>query len=196
MRFGPCLLAVSVTVLLFSTACSPAQDSPLFGPGGFAFSGKWKCDGSFPANGKKYEHHALYEGRIVSGGKWIELTQKDTLPSTYDATMLIGYDTNKKEVVNYVADNQGWGVLTGPGWQGHSLTLTMTGEASYPGFSAEKPLPVSRVTYQVKSADAFSLQWEVRQGSEWRPDDTLDCVRPESAGSKAGNDGSPSPQAG
>jgi hypothetical protein len=119
---------------------------------------------------------------MVSADKWIELMQKDLDPAGYDADMLIGYDENKKDLVNFVADNRGYAVLRSPGWQGRFLTLTMTGEGSYQGFAAEKPLPISRVTYEAKSADAFSLRWEVRKGSEWKLDDSLDCVRPASPG--------------
>ena len=177
MRFRLCLIVLTFNTLWVGS--SSAQDSPLLGPSGFAFNGKWVCTGSIPTPGKTLAHHALYEGRMVSGGKWIELVQKDIDPEPYDATMLIGYDSNQKRVVNYIADNHGWAVLTGPGWKGQSLTLTMTGEASIPGYSVENPLPISRVTYEVQSADAFSLHWEVFEGSQWKPDDSLACARPD-----------------
>lgn len=157
MRLTSSIVLLTLTIL--SAAFSLAADSPLFGPDGFAFIGKWNCDGHIPANGKNLAHHVLYEGKMVSDGKWIEFSQKDIEPAGYDADFLTGYDPVKKEIFAFVGDNRGYAMLAGPGWQGRSLRLTMTGQASYKGFSIDNPLPISRVTYEVKSADEFTVLW-------------------------------------
>jgi len=170
MRVFTKFIALSMTA--FFVESSWAANSPLLGPDGFAFGGKWMCSGRIPGQDKDRVHRALYEGRMVSNGSWIELTQKDLEPGGYDATFLFGYDSNKKEVVNFIGDNKGFATMTSPGWKGHSITLTVE-KASYP-----EPVPASRVTYQYKSPDQFSLVWESREGGKWTPDDALDCVRP------------------
>ena len=166
------MTVVAFSLSAFSAELSWAANSPLFGPDGFAFNGKWKCSGHIPGEDKDRVHRALYEGRLVSNSTWIELSQKDLEPGDYAASFLFGYDSNKKEVVNFIGDNKGFAVMTSPGWQGRSITLTAE-KASYPD-----PVPLSRVTYQYKSADAFSLVWQSQEGGKWRPDDTLECVRP------------------
>jgi hypothetical protein len=168
-----CLLALPT---LLCGAPAFAQ-SPLFGPDGFAFAGKWSCDGHFLENGKAHVHRVLYEGKTVSDGKWIDLSQRDVEPVGYDADFLMGYDPTHDEIVAFVGDNKGYAFLSGPTWHGPSLTLTMTGQASYEGFSKTKPIPISRVTYQIKSADAYSVTWQVQQGQVWVEDDRLTCER-------------------
>lgn len=163
-----------LTQLFLLTAVSFCADSPLAGPSGFTFDGHWDCSGSFPGNGKP--HHASYENRMVANGTWIEMLYKDIEPAGYDADFLIGYDTTKKEFVTFVGDNKGYAMLSGPGWQGRSLTLTMTGQASYPGFTSTT-LPTSRVTLESKSADTFTVTWEEKEGTKWNADDLLTCKR-------------------
>jgi hypothetical protein len=126
---------------------------------------------------KAHVHRVLYEGRTVSDGKWIDLSQNDIEPPGYNGDFLMGYDSNNKEMVAFVGDNHGYAMLTGPGWQGQSVTLTMTGQASYEGFSKAKQLPISRVTYQVKSADVYTVTWEVQEAQKWNEDDFLTCKR-------------------
>jgi hypothetical protein len=154
------LFLLSLATLSFGV--SAFAQSPLFGPGGFAFTGKWSCDGHYVENGKAHVHRVLYEGKTVSDGKWIDLSQKDIVPAGYDADFLMGYDRNENEIVAFVGDNKGYALLTGPSWLGQSVTLTMTGQASYEGFSKAKPIPISRVTYQVRSPDVYTVTWEVR----------------------------------
>jgi hypothetical protein len=166
---------LALPMLLFGI--SVYAQSPLFGPDGFAFTGKWSCDGHFTEHGKSHVHRVLYEGKTVSDGKWINLSQKDIEPVGYDGDFLMGFDSNSKEIVAFVGDNHGYAMLTGPGWQGQSVTLTMTGQASYEGFSKEKPLPLSRVTYQVKSADVYTVTWEAQEAQKWNEDDFLTCKR-------------------
>jgi hypothetical protein len=168
------------SMLALATICCAAPvfaQSPLFGPEQFAFAGKWNCDGHFFENGKTHVHRVLYEGKIVSDGQWIDLSQKDIEPAGYAADFLMGYDRVNNELIAFVGDNKGYAVLTGPVWQGSALTLTMTGQASYPGFSKEKPLPLSRVTYRVESADVWTATWEVQAGKNWNEDDLLTCKR-------------------
>jgi hypothetical protein len=175
MRLTGSIVLLMLTIL--SATFSLAATSPLLGPDGFAFTGKWNCDGHFPANGKAHVHHVLYEGRTVSDGKWIEFLQKDIEPAGYSADFSMGYDPIKKEIFTFVGDNKGYAMLAGPPWQGRSLTLTMTGQASYEGYSSAKPIPISRVTYEVKSADVFTVNWEVQEGQKWNEDDVLNCER-------------------
>ncbi|MGA2536135.1 MAG: hypothetical protein ABSF53_08980 [Terracidiphilus sp.] len=158
-------------------AASVFAQSPLFGPDGFAFTGEWSCNGHFTDKGVSHAHRVLYEGKTVSDGKWIDLAQKDLEPVGYDADFLMGYDRVKKEIVAFVGDNRGYALLTGQGWQAKSFTLTMTGQAGYEGFSQAKPLPISRVTYKVSSADAFTVTWEVHEDDKWNEDDFLACKR-------------------
>ena len=163
-----------LTLATLSGVWSYAADSLAGPPAGFTFNGKWDCHGNFPGSGKPRAHHASWQGKMTADGSWIELSYLDIDPVGYVATFLIGSDPNKKEVVTFVADNKGYAMLTGKGWQGKALTLTMNGLASYEEFK-NKPIPISRVTLEFQSTDVFTTTWEVKTGDDWVKDDYLSC---------------------
>ena len=166
-----------VPLLVLSTSFSNAADSLAAPPSGFTFNGKWECTGNIPGSDKPREHRATYEGKMAAEGAWIELSYLDIDPAGYAANFLIGWDVNKKQVVTFIADNKGYAMLTGPGWQGKSLTLTRTGLFSFEGFT-DATMPISRVTLEFKSPNLFTTTWQVKKGDEWENDDFLSCKAP------------------
>ena len=166
--------AVAVTLAVLSSTLSYAADSPAAPPKGLSFNGKWECSGNVQGDEKSSSRRATYEGKLVSDGEWIELSYVDLDPAGYAATFLIGWDSNKKELVTFLADNKGYATLTGTGWQDKSLTLTRSGPASFKGFSSDK-IPLTRVTFEFRSADLFTTTWYIMEGDKWAKDDFLSC---------------------
>jgi hypothetical protein len=166
MRFKHPLIILG---LLINAALTPlGAESPLTGPGGFTFTGTWNCAGNFVRSGKM--HRSIYVGSTVPGSGWILLVESDTEPRGYVGHYLIGYDPNQKQVVELDANNAGYAIYSGPGWQDHSLILTSTGTSSYSG-------PKNRFVFESKSVDAFDVNWETDTGSGWAAADHLSCQR-------------------
>jgi hypothetical protein len=147
---------------------SIARSQELAGPGGFTFLGKWECSGNFARGGKT--HRSTYEGRNVAGSAWLELIETDIEPKGYVGQYLLHYDSGMKQVVELDANNAGYAIYNGPGWEGRSLVLTSSGTGSYSG-------PKNRFVYETSSAEEFSVRWETSTGAEWAPSDRLICRR-------------------
>ena len=164
-------------IVAFSLICAYAfaQTTPMTAlpPAPFSFSGSWKCQGTF-RGGKP--HEAAFTGATVIGGKWLELTEADTLPVTgYIAKYLIGVDPEHKRLVEYDANTFIAAVYTSSeGWQGSALTMT-----SEPSTNPQAPYAVNRFTYTIVNQDAFSVDWQISQtvGSPWTTADHLACKR-------------------
>jgi hypothetical protein len=162
-----CYLILTSLVAILSIPCL-ATDSSATPPGGFTFNGTWDCKGSFVRTGKV--HRSTYEGRSTSGDNWTELVETDIEPKGYVGHYMLGYDANKKQIVEIDANNAGYAIYTSPGWQDRSLILTGTETVSY-------SVPKNRFVFETTSADAFSVTWETNGGSGWAASDRLNCQR-------------------
>ncbi|MDQ3744727.1 MAG: MBL fold metallo-hydrolase, partial [Acidobacteriota bacterium] len=113
---------------------------------------------------------STYEGRSAPNGEWVVLDEVDIEPTGYAGHYLLGYDANKKQVVELDTNNAGYALYTSPGWQERSLVLTSTGEGSY-------AVPKNRFVYTVAAADSFTVSWETYKASQWHTADLLRCRR-------------------
>jgi hypothetical protein len=142
-------------------------------PNGFQFSGKWNCQGSF--RGGKV-HESAFAGDVILDGKWIELTEQDTVPATgYVAKYLIGYDPEQKRLVEFDANNFGAATYaSNTGWRNQVLTMTSplssNPKASY---------VLNRFQYTIQGKDAFIVDWQISRTAtpDWIPADHLVCKR-------------------
>jgi hypothetical protein len=153
-----------------------AQDAkPLsaFPLGDFQFQGSWDCAGAF-GNGKT--HKSIYTGSVILGGKWLELTEKDTQPATgYLAKYLIGYDSEQRRLVEFDANNFGAATYTSAdGWQNGVLTMT-----SPVSENPKAPFATNRFVFSISAQDAFTVDWQIEKtaASNWVTSDHLACRR-------------------
>ena len=164
---------IGAASLLCPAAFAQAAPTSALPPTPFSFSGAWDCQGTF-RGGKP--HEAAFTGSTVVGGKWLELTETDTLPVTgYVAKYLIGVDPEHRRLVEYVANTFIAAVYTSSeGWQGPSLTMT-----SEPSTNPKAQYAMNRFIYTVGSQDTFSVDWQISKivGSPWVTADHLDCKR-------------------
>ena len=173
MSLARSILTTGLLVACWRYAFAQSQPASALPPAPFSFSGQWQCQGTFRA-GKP--HEATFTGSVVVGGKWIELTETDTLPSTgYTAKYLIGVDPEHRRLVEYDANNFAAATYTSTdGWQGQ--VLTMTSESSQ---NAQAPYAVNRFVYSIAGQDAFHVDWQIRKAAEgqWTTADHLACRR-------------------
>lgn len=163
-----CRLILLWFLTLWLSLSSSAADLPLAGPSGFSFAGAWNCSGNFVRSGKI--HRSTYEGRVVAGDAWIELVETDIEPKGYVGHYLIGYDANKKQIVELDANSAGYAIYGGDGWKDKTLTLTMTEMATY-------SVPKNRFVFEVASPESFTVTWETNGGVSWAAADRLTCQR-------------------
>jgi hypothetical protein len=156
------VLVISLALPLLAT------DSPEKAPAGFSFAGSWTCNGNFVRSGKI--HRSTYDGRVLPGDHWIELTEQDIEPRGYVGHYLIGYDPTQKQMVELDANNAGYALYTSPGWADGTLTLTSTDTVSY-------KVPKNRFVFHVIGPDAFDVTWEMQNSSAWAASDHLSCHR-------------------
>ena len=166
-------LLVAAFFLFCASAFPQAAPTSALPPAPFSFSGSWKCQGTF-RGGKP--HEAAFTGATVIGGKWLELTETDTLPATgYIAKYLIGVDPEHKRLVEYDANTFIAAVYTSSeGWQGAALTMT-----SEPSTNPQAAYALNRFTYTIVNQGTFSVDWQISKtvGSPWTTADHLDCKR-------------------
>jgi len=123
--------------------------TPATPPVGFTFDESWSCRGTFQNNKQHLSH---YEGKTILAGTWTELTEQDSEPAPgYVAKYLIGYDSLKKLVVDFGADNSGAQVSSSDtGWVGNGLALTSE-VMHYPQVPYEQTRKVFRVVDDLRS---------------------------------------------
>lgn len=141
--------------------------------GSFQFQGSWDCAGSF---GSGKAHRSTFTGSVILGGKWLELTEQDIEPATgYLAKYLIGYDAEKKRLVEFDANNFGAATYTSAeGWQNGVLTMT-----SSVSDDAKAPYAANRFLYSIAAPDTFTVDWQVSKtpALNWVASDHLVCKR-------------------
>ncbi|MGD0734384.1 MAG: hypothetical protein ABR976_04520 [Terracidiphilus sp.] len=141
--------------------------------GGFKFQGTWDCSGAF-GNGKT--HRSTYSGSVILGGKWLELSEQDIEPATgYLAKYLIGYDAERKRLVEFDANNFSAATYSSAnGWQNGVLTMT-----SPVSEDAKAPYAANRFVFSVSAPDSFTVDWQIEKtaASNWITSDHLVCKR-------------------
>jgi hypothetical protein len=145
--------------------------------GGFKFQGSWECAGAF-GNGKT--HRSTYSGSVILGGKWLELGEQDIEPATgYLAKYLIGYDAEKKRLVEFDANNFSAATYSSPiGWQNGVLTMT-----SPISDDAKAPYAANRFVFSIAAPDNFTVDWQIEKtaASNLITSDHLACKRTDHA---------------
>jgi len=139
-----------------------------------AVTGAWTCKGTF-RGGKP--HESTYAAKCILNGTWLELTEHDTLPATgYDAKYLIGYDAERKRLIEFDANTFGAATYTSAiGWTEGSLTMT-----SEPAANAAAPYALNRFRYSTPSLGSLVIDWDISKHAEtpdWVTADHLVCRR-------------------
>ncbi len=167
------LLTVLLAPALLQSAGQQSGVPSLLPPAIASFPGTWNCKGSF-RNGKP--HESIYTTEVILAGKWLRLTEKDTLPATgYAAEYLIGYDGESKRLIEFDANTFGAATYTSAdGWQAGTLTMTSSASTN-PG----EPYALNRFRYSFPSADIFEIDWQVSRTTResWVSSDHLSCKR-------------------
>jgi hypothetical protein len=139
----------------------------------FRITGSWDCEGTF--RGDKV-HKSTFTGALILDGKWVELTEQDVQPATgYVAEYLIGYDAQKKQLVEFDANNFSAATYASDqGWR--NGVLTMTSPISQ---DSAAPYAANRFLYSITGPDAFTVDWQISKTSnlDWVPADHLACRR-------------------
>jgi hypothetical protein len=142
-------------------------------PGNFQFRGIWDCEGTFR---NATVHKSVFTGTSILDGKWLELTEQDVQPATgYLAKYLIGYDPQKKRLVEFDANNFGAATYTSDqGWQNNVLTMT-----SPISQDSKAPYAANRFLYSITGTDAFTIDWQISKTTSlnWQQGDHLVCKR-------------------
>ncbi len=166
---------LTVAWLLALAASSMAQDNMRLSvspPKGFTFQGNWQCTGSFQTG---TTHRAIYQGEVILGGTWLQLTEEDIEPATkYMGRYLIGYDPQKKRIVEFDANTFGASVYSSDaGW--HDRTLTLLSQV---GADAGQPYALDRFVYRFDNPHSFTVTWETSKTEHdpvWTVSDRLSC---------------------
>lgn len=162
-------------VLLCGVSARAQQPTPLSAlpPGGFQFTGNWKCAGAF-GNGRV--HKSTYTGAVILGGKWLELTEQDVEPSSgYLAEYLIGFQPQPRRLVEFDANNFSAAVYASDsGWSGNVLTMT-----SAVTQDARAPYAANQFVYTINGPDGFTVDWQISRSAalNWITSDHLVCRR-------------------
>jgi len=165
-------------LICLMTSCGIAQSPAPKGlavlpPGGFKLEGDWACEGTF--RGGKV-HKAVFAGTTILNDTWLELTEHDVEPATgYQAKYLIGYDSQRKQLIEFDANNFGAATYTSTdGWQNGVLTMT-----SAVSQDAKQPYAANRFLYSIAGADGFTVDWQISRTAtpDWIPADHLACKR-------------------
>jgi hypothetical protein len=162
-------------LLCFTASISRAQEKkPLLAiPERFQFAGNWDCEGTF-RNAKV--HKAVFNGILILGDKWLELTEQDVEPATgYLAKYLIGYDPRQKRLVEFDANNFGAATYTSEdGWQNQVLTMT-----SPISDDPKAPYAGDRFLYSITGLNTFTVDWQISKTAtlNWIQADHLACRR-------------------
>ncbi len=129
-------------------------------PDSDSVTGTWTCKGSFRGG---RPHESTYAAAPILNGTWLELTEHDTVPATgYDAKYLIGYDSDRKRLVEFDANTFAAATYTsGAGWTHGSLTMT-----SEPTANAVAPYALNRFRYSIPSAGLLVIDWEISKHAE------------------------------
>jgi hypothetical protein len=156
--------------------CAQAQNSNRLSAlpeGNFQFTGNWDCEGSFRGN---QVHKSTFAGAVILDGKWLELTEKDVQPATgYVAKYLIGYDAQRKQLVEFDANNFSAATYTSDqGWS--NGVLTMTSPVSQDAGAA---YVANRFLYSITGPDGFTVDWQISKTAalNWMTGDHLACKR-------------------
>jgi len=166
-------LMTAVLLMMGPNVSAQSHPTSALPPAPFSFSGRWQCQGVF-RSGKP--HEATYNGDVVLGGKWLELTEVDTVPATgYSAKYLIGVDTEHGQLVEFDANTFAAATYTSlEGWVGPVLTMT-----SPVSQNPQAPYAMNRFLYSVIAQDAFTVDWQISKTPEphWVTADHLACKR-------------------
>jgi hypothetical protein len=163
----PCLVAS------LSTALAQEKTLSAIPPEAFQFAGTFDCEGTF-RNAKV--HKALFTGALILDNKWLEFTEQDVEPATgYLAKYHIGYDSEKKRLVEFDANNFGAATYSSEqGWQNHVLTMT-----SPISQGARAPYAANRFLYSITGPNTFTMDWQISKTAalNWTQADHLACKR-------------------
>jgi hypothetical protein len=142
------------SIPVFGQAATTLSPLP---PSEFQFTGTWNCQGAFRNN---KVHRSTYTGAVILGGKWLELTERDTNPASgYVAKYLIGYDPQQKQLVEFDANSFGAGIYSSDtGWQKDMLVMMSP-------ISRDKRLPyaANRFVYSITGSHLFTVDWQISQ---------------------------------
>jgi hypothetical protein len=154
-------LSLSAAALAESPSPGPPATLPTY------FIGSWKCDGVFPASGKKISSTMTFAPDL--DGKTIVKHHDDTSPpALYHAIEIWTYSATDKQYHAAIVDNFG-GVreFSSPGWDGNRFIWT----------SAPSVKPLQQFAYERRDPDSFNVDWRVSRDGAYVIGDTLTCTR-------------------
>jgi len=155
----------ALALLLAGGICSAAESAlpirvmaPLLG--------SWKCEGVFPASGKRIASTLRLESSL--GGAVVLKHHDDLPPSTYRALETWAYDAKAGQFRAAVVDGSGgMRLFSAPGWEGDTLTWT----------SAPDVQPAQKFIYVREAGGALRVDWQIMRGNQFVVGDTLTCKR-------------------
>jgi hypothetical protein len=144
-------------------------DRRLHPPEGFDFSGQWNC-----RDGVSIAHlEVKNRNRSVGGtsfrlpGPWTELRESQ---DGFTGNYFVGYDRDKSQFLMFDADDPASISYFTEGWNGKTLLLTSANDKG-------QLAPPHRIQYDVNDSHRFTVTWEMLQGTAWRSEPAVKCIK-------------------
>jgi hypothetical protein len=144
-------------------------DRRLHPPDGFEFSGQWNCvDGVSIAHlevGKRNRSTGGASLRLP--GSWTEIRESQ---DGFYGNYFVGYDRDKSQFLMIDEDDPASMAYSTEGWNGKKLLLTSTND------KGQLALP-HRIQYDVEDSRRFTVTWEMLQGTAWKAEPSVECIK-------------------
>jgi hypothetical protein len=144
-------------------------DRRLHPPEGFDFSGQWNCeDGVSVAHLEvKNRNRSAGHASLPLPEPWTEIRESQ---DGFNGKYFVGYDRDKSQFLMIDADDPASISYFTDGWNGKTLLLT---SANNKGQLA----PPHRIQYDVNDSHRFTVTWESLQGTTWKADPGVKCIK-------------------
>jgi hypothetical protein len=144
-------------------------DRRMHPPKGFDFSGQWNCrDGVSIAHLEVENRNRSTGGASLRlPGPWTEIRESQ---DGFNGNYFVGYDRDKSQFLMIDADDPASISYFTEGWNGKTLLLTSVDDKG-------QLAPPHRIQYDVNDSHRFTVTWELLQGTAWKADPGVKCVK-------------------
>jgi hypothetical protein len=144
-------------------------DRTLHAPEGFDFRGRWNCRDGVSIAHLEVEHRNRFTGgaSLRLPGPWTEIRESQ---DGFNGNYFVGYDRDKSQFLMIDADDPASISYFTEGWNGKTLLLTSANDKG-------QLAPPHRIQYDVNDSHRFTVTWESLQGTAWKADQGVKCIK-------------------
>jgi hypothetical protein len=143
----------------------------LYPPDGIDFSGQWNC-----GDGASIAHLEVENRNRSTGGAPLRLpgprTEVRESQEGFNGNYFVGYDRDKSQFVMIDADDPASVAYFTEGWNGKRLLLTSANDKG-------QLAPPHRIQYDVDDSHRFTVTWELLEGTAWKAEPGVKCIKVE-----------------